>query len=95
MRPTSRSFPFRSPTTSLKNKDIDIFLGNWMPTQENDVRPFLDDKSVESFGPNLEGAKYTLATNAKGAELGIKDFKDIASPQGRARQQDLWHRAGQ
>ena len=64
---------------SLKNKDIDIFLGNWMPTQENDVRPFLDDKSVESFGPNLEGAKYTLATNAKGAELGIKDFKDVAA----------------
>ena len=64
---------------SLKNKDIDIFLGNWMPTQENDVRPFLDDKSVESFGPNLVGAKYTLATNAKGAELGIKDFKDIAA----------------
>lgn len=65
--------------TSLKNKDIDVFLGNWMPTQENDVRPFLDDKSVESFGPNLVGAKYTLATNAKGAELGIKDFKDIAT----------------
>lgn len=63
---------------SLKNKDIDVFLGNWMPTQENDVRPFLEDKSVESFGPNLVGAKYTLATNAKGAELGIKDFKDIA-----------------
>ncbi|MCK3776595.1 choline ABC transporter substrate-binding protein [Ensifer sesbaniae] len=64
--------------TSLKNKDIDVFLGNWMPTQENDIRPYLDDKSVESFGPNLVGAKYTLATNAKGAELGIKDFKDIA-----------------
>jgi glycine betaine/proline transport system substrate-binding protein len=63
---------------SLKNKDIDVFLGNWMPTQEGDVRPFLDDKSVESFGPNLTGAKYTLATNAKGAELGIKDFADIA-----------------
>ncbi|SMF74662.1 glycine betaine/proline transport system substrate-binding protein [Xaviernesmea oryzae] len=64
--------------SSLKNKDIDVFLGNWMPTQEADVRPYLDDKSVESFGPNLVGAKYTLATNAKGAELGIKDFKDIA-----------------
>ncbi|MCO5730477.1 choline ABC transporter substrate-binding protein [Rhizobium sp. SSA_523] len=64
---------------SLKNKDIDVYLGNWMPTQEADVRPFLDDKSVESYGPNLVGAKYTLATNAKGAELGIKDFKDIAA----------------
>ncbi len=65
--------------SSLKNKDIDIYLGNWMPTQEADVRPFLDDKSVESFGPNLVGAKYTLATNAKGAELGIKDFQAIAA----------------
>ncbi|MGO7165805.1 choline ABC transporter substrate-binding protein [Rhizobium leguminosarum] len=65
--------------TSLKNKDIDVFLGNWMETQEKDVRPYLDDKSVESFGPNLVGAKYTLATNSKGAELGIKDFKDIAA----------------
>jgi glycine betaine/proline transport system substrate-binding protein len=65
--------------TSLKNKDIDVFLGNWMPTQENDVRPFLADKSVSSLGPNLVGAKYTLATNEKGAALGIRDFKDIAA----------------
>ena len=62
---------------SLKNKDIDVFLGNWMPAQQKDVQPYLDDKSVESLGANLEGAKYTLATNAKGAELGIKDFSDI------------------
>jgi glycine betaine/proline transport system substrate-binding protein len=65
--------------SSLKNKDIDVFLGNWMPTQEGDVRPYLTEKTVESFGPNLVGAKYTLATNEKGAELGIKDFKDIAT----------------
>ncbi|SER61186.1 choline ABC transporter substrate-binding protein [Rhizobium sp. NFR03] len=63
---------------SLKNKDIDVFLGNWMPAQEKDVKPYLDDKTVESLGANLEGAKYTLATNAKGAALGIKDFSDIA-----------------
>ena len=64
---------------SLKNKDIDVFLGNWMPTMEADIAPFRDDKSVETVRENLEGAKYTLATNAKGAELGIKDFKDIAA----------------
>jgi glycine betaine/proline transport system substrate-binding protein len=65
--------------TSMKNKDIDIFLGNWMQSQKADIQPYIDDKSVESYGPNLVGAKYTLATNAKGAELGIKDFKDIAA----------------
>ena len=46
---------------------------------EADIAPYRADKSVESYGPNLTGAKYTLATNAKGAELGIKDFKDIAA----------------
>ncbi|CAK7257168.1 choline ABC transporter substrate-binding protein [Shinella yambaruensis] len=64
--------------TSLKNKDIDVFLGNWMPTMEADIKPFREDGSVETVRENLEGAKYTLATNAKGAELGIKDFADIA-----------------
>lgn len=62
----------------MKNGDIDVFLGNWMPSMEADARPYLDDGSVVSIGTNLEGAKYTLATNAAGAELGIKDFADIA-----------------
>jgi glycine betaine/proline transport system substrate-binding protein len=64
--------------TSLSNRDIDVFLGNWMPTMEADIKPFREDGSVETVRENLEGAKYTLATNAKGAELGIKDFADIA-----------------
>jgi glycine betaine/proline transport system substrate-binding protein len=64
---------------SLANKDIDVFLGNWMPSMEADLRPFLEDKTVVSTGANLEGAKYTLATNAKGAELGIKNFADISA----------------
>ena len=64
--------------TSLKNKDIDVFLSNWMPTMEGDIAPYREDGSVETVRENLEGAKYTLATNAKGAELGIKSFEDIA-----------------
>ncbi|MEM7024688.1 MAG: choline ABC transporter substrate-binding protein [Pseudomonadota bacterium] len=63
---------------SLKNKDIDVFLGNWMPTMEGDVRPYLDDGSVESIGVNLEGAKYTLAVPTYLADQGLKDFADIA-----------------
>jgi glycine betaine/proline transport system substrate-binding protein len=46
---------------------------------EGDIKAYRDDKSVETIRENLTGAKYTLATNAKGAELGIKDFKDIAA----------------
>jgi glycine betaine/proline transport system substrate-binding protein len=58
--------------------DIDVFLGNWMPTMEPNIKPYLEAKTVDNVRTNLEGAKYTLATNAKGAELGIKDFADIA-----------------
>ncbi len=64
---------------SLKNNDIDVFLGNWMPTMEGDIAKYRQEGSVEVLPePNLEGAKYTLATNAKGADAGIGNFADIA-----------------
>ena len=63
---------------SLKNKDIDVFLGNWMPTMEADLKPYLEDKSVETVGVNLEGAKYTLAVPAFTYDAGLKSFADIA-----------------
>jgi glycine betaine/proline transport system substrate-binding protein len=65
--------------TSMAEGDIDVFLGNWMPTMEADIAPYREAGTVDTVRTNLEGAKYTLATNAKGAELGIKDFADIAS----------------
>jgi glycine betaine/proline transport system substrate-binding protein len=64
---------------SLENKDIDVFLGNWMPSMAGDAEPYLDKGTVESVGVNLEGAKYTLAVPAYLAEQGLKDFADIAN----------------
>ena len=63
---------------AMASGDVDVFLGNWMPTMESNIAPYRDAKTVDTVRTNLEGAKYTLATNAKGAELGIKDFADIA-----------------
>ena len=63
---------------SLKNKDIDVFLGNWMPTMENDRKPYVEDKSIEVLGANLEGAKYTLAVPTYTFDKGLKSFADIA-----------------
>lgn len=65
--------------TSMAAGDIDIFLGNWMPTMEADIAPYRDAGTVDTVRANLMGAKYTLATNAVGAGLGIKDFADIAT----------------
>lgn len=63
---------------SLKNKDIDIFLGNWMPSMAADSDPYTKEGSVESVRANLDGAKYTLAVPKYVHDAGIKDFADIA-----------------
>ena len=63
---------------AMADGDVDVFLGNWMPTMEADIAPYREDGSVDTVRANLEGAKYTLATNAAGAEAGLADFSDIA-----------------
>jgi len=63
---------------SLENKDIDVFLGNWMPTMEADIKPYRDNGSVQTVRANLEGAKYTLAVSQAAYDAGLKSFADIA-----------------
>ncbi len=65
--------------TSLANGDIDIFLGNWMPTMEADIAPYREAGTVDTVRMNLDGAKYTLAVNKAAADLGIADFADISA----------------
>ena len=65
--------------TGLAGGDIDVFLGNWMPSMEGDIAPYREAKTVDTVRANLEGAKYTLATNEAGAAIGIKDFKDVGA----------------
>ncbi len=62
---------------SIKNKDIDVFLGNWMPAQEADRRAYVQEGTVEVGRANLTGAKYTLAVPAYAYEAGLKSFADI------------------
>jgi glycine betaine/proline transport system substrate-binding protein len=65
--------------TALAEGDVDIFLGNWMPTMEADIAPYREAGTVETVRANLEGAKYTLAVNKAAADLGITSFADIAT----------------
>ncbi|MFC2968790.1 choline ABC transporter substrate-binding protein [Acidimangrovimonas pyrenivorans] len=64
--------------TSMADGNVDVFLGNWMPTMEANIKPYREKGTVDTVRANLEGAKYTLATNAAGAKAGITDYKDIA-----------------
>lgn len=76
--PTTQILSVPVTYTSLANKDIDVFLGNWMPTMEADIKPHLEAKKVETLVTNLEGAKYTLAVPKYTFDAGLKSFADIA-----------------
>ncbi len=65
--------------TSMAAGDIDVFLGNWMPTMEADIAPYREAGTVETVRANLQGAKYTLAVNKVAADMGITSFDAIAA----------------
>ena len=64
---------------SLKNKDIDVFLGNWMPSMSADVKAYIDDKSVETIGVNLGDAGYGLVVPQYVADAGVKTLADLGA----------------
>ena len=64
--------------SSMANGDIDVFLGNWMPTMEGDIAKYREAGTVETVRANLEGAKYTLAVPKYVYDSGVKSFADLA-----------------
>ena len=39
--------------TSMAAGDIDVFLGNWMPTMEGDIAPYREAGTVDTVRANL------------------------------------------
>jgi glycine betaine/proline transport system substrate-binding protein len=62
---------------SMKNRQIDVYLGDWQPSMLEDRKPFLADGSIEVVRANLTGAKYTLAVPAYVAQAGVHGFSDL------------------
>ena len=62
---------------SLRNGDIDVFMGNWRPVQDLDYKAYFDDGSVIPVATNLTGAKYTLAVPKYVFEAGLTSFDDL------------------
>lgn len=58
--------------------DIDVFLGNWMPTMKQMIKPYVDKQKIEIVRTNLKGAKYTLAVPQYVYDAGVHSFADIA-----------------
>ena len=80
---------------SLKNKDLDVFLGNWMPSMTNDIKDYIADGSVETIGENLRRRRlrHRRADLCRGGRR--QDADRSRQVQGQVRRQDLWHRGRQ
>jgi glycine betaine/proline transport system substrate-binding protein len=63
----------------LRNGDIDVFLGNWMPAQADAIKPHLSSGEVVDLGVNLQGALYTFAVPTYVWEAGVKSAADLAA----------------
>jgi len=63
---------------SLKNKQIDVFLGNWMPAQKRFIDPLTESGSIEVVTTNLKDIRFTLAVPDYVAKEGIRNFADLA-----------------
>lgn len=66
---------------SLKNNDLDVFLGNWMPSMTNDIKDYTAEGSVETISQNLDGAGYGLVIPTYMADAGVKTLADLAKPE--------------
>ncbi len=75
--PESQMLSITVTYASMKNKDIDVYLGDWQPSTRADRQPYLDDGSIEVIGTNLTGAKYTIAVPRYVSEAGVKGIADL------------------
>ena len=62
---------------ALSQGEVDVFVGNWMPSMESIAGKFFKKGTVLKYKANMPGAKYTLAAPAYVVDAGLKDFKDL------------------
>ena len=75
--PESKLHSVSETFQSLKDSDTDVFLGNWMPTMEHELKSYRAENSIEIVRVNLEDGKYTLAVPKYTYDAGLRDFSDI------------------
>ncbi|MFO2465393.1 choline ABC transporter substrate-binding protein [Pseudomonas sp. 15FMM2] len=61
----------------LKDGQVDVFLGNWMPAQQGFYDKFVANGEVVQLAKNLEGTEFTLAVPDYVWEAGVREFADL------------------
>ena len=62
----------------LRDGQIDVFLGNWMPAQQGFYDQFVASGKVTQLAENLKGTEFTLAVPDYVYAAGVHDFKDLS-----------------
>ena len=61
----------------LKDGQVDVFLGNWMPAQQGFYDKFVANGDVTQLAKNLEGTEFTLAVPDYVWDAGVHTFADL------------------
>ncbi|PTR21703.1 MULTISPECIES: choline ABC transporter substrate-binding protein [unclassified Pseudomonas] len=61
----------------LKDGQVDVFLGNWMPAQQGFYDKFVANGDVTQLAKNLDGTEFTLAVPDYVWDAGVHDFADL------------------
>lgn len=61
----------------LKDGQVDVFLGNWMPAQQGFYDKFVANGDVVQLAKNLEGTQFTLAVPDYVWDAGVHNFADL------------------
>ena len=65
--------------SGIQRGQIDFFLGYWKPLMDDNIKPFLADKSVRVLNePGLSDGISSLAVPTYLADAGLKTYADIA-----------------
>lgn len=62
----------------LKDGQVDVFLGNWMPAQQGFYDKFVANGDVTQFAKNLDGTEFTLAVPDYVWDAGVHTFADLS-----------------
>lgn len=61
----------------LTKNQVDVFLGNWMPAQQDNYDKFVAAGEIDEHSVNLTGTEYTLAVPTSAWNAGVKRFEDL------------------
>ncbi|CAN1592680.1 choline ABC transporter substrate-binding protein [Pseudomonas mediterranea] len=61
----------------LKEGQVDVFLGNWMPAQRGFYDKFVANGDVTQLAKNLDGTEFTLAVPDYVWDAGVHNFNDL------------------